>query len=57
VSRVHVMLNWENGAWQLINVGRFGTLLAGQSVGQVRIDRDATRRFNSALRGRACVCC
>jgi len=48
VSRVHVMLNWENGAWQLINVGRFGTLLAGQSVGQVRIDRDATIQLGTA---------
>jgi len=48
VSRVHVMLNWQEGAWHLVNVGRFGTLISGKSVGQVRLEKDATIQLGTA---------
>lgn len=42
VSRVHVVLDWVDGGWNLVNVGRFGTIVGGQAIGQLRLDKDLT---------------
>ena len=47
VSRVHVQLTWQKGAWTLASIGRHGTLVNDRLVAETQLGSQATFRLGA----------